>query len=515
MYAKSSYGGFLFNSEESNSIYLCRAVCPAMTPNDHLFQLIKSLTASEKRYFKLFAAKQSEGRTTNYEKLFDAYNELPDGTYNEEEFAKSLKAKKLGKYLSDEKKYLTELVMKAMRVYSAEKKAEGRLAEMIQEINFLIEKGLLEQGEKIVEKAWAIAEEREQIDQKLKLLHIKREIDKQDYNNGREAYQKDLRKQEELALAQLNDEREAAFLREQLYGIYITHQMQARSAEVEQIFDKLDKLQQRPYQTFNCLNNIVSAKCIVLDNKKGYRQGMDLLKYMLGIWEKNPARIEEMPDRYVKLVSHYMVFVFRAEDYGQIPFFIDKLNRVKTLEKDVLKDIFFLSVTSRLFGYINTSKFKEALQMVDEIKEGLEKYDALLSFVQKRVLGSNVSLIYLKNKKYAEVLDAVEEVYALVGRHKEKQHRLEDMKVFEFIAHYELGNSELLQYTVRNNQRYFKDHQPDNAFIETLWKLFKQFIQNPEKPKKAKQQLKEQVQGLDCPAVNVALKDEVVAWLGV
>ena len=94
-----------------------------MTPNDHLFQLIKSLTASEKRYFKLFAAKQAEGRTTNYEKLFDAYNELPDGTYNEEEFAKTLKAKKLGKYLSDEKKYLTELVMKAMRVYSAEKKS--------------------------------------------------------------------------------------------------------------------------------------------------------------------------------------------------------------------------------------------------------------------------------------------------------------------------------------------------------------------------------------------------------
>jgi len=484
-----------------------------MTPNDHLFQLIKSLTPGEKRYFKLFASRQADERKTNYEKLFDAFNELPDGAYNEHDFAQSLKRQKLGKYLSDEKKYLTELVMKAMRVYSAEKKAEGRLAEMIQEINFLIEKGLLEQCEKIVEKAWTIADERELIDQKIKLLHIKREIDKQDYNQGREAYQKDLRKQEQLALAQLSDEREAAFLREKLYGVYITHQMQSRNTEVEEIFARLDKLQKQPHQTFNCLNNIVSAKCIVLDNKKQYRQGMDLLKYMLAIWEENPSRIEEMPDRYVKLVSHYMVFVFRAEEYAQIPFFIDKLNGVKTLEKDVLKDIFFLSVTSRLFGYINTAKFTLALQMVDEIKEGLKKYDGLLSFVQKRVLSSNICLIYLKNKKYSEVLDAVQEVYALVGRHKEKQHRLEDIKVFEFIAHYELGNSELLQYTIRNNQRYFKDHQPDNAFIENLWKLLKQFIQNTEKPKKAKQQLKEQVLALECPAVNTALRDELVAWL--
>ena len=111
------------------------------------------------------------------------------------------------------------------------------------------------------------------------------------------------------------------------------------------------------------------------------------------------------------------------------------------------------------------------------------------------------------------MLDAVQDAYVLVGRHKEKQHRLEDIKVFEFIAHYELGNAELLQYTVRNNQRYFKEHQPDNAFIENLWKLLKHFIQSAEKPKKAKQQLKEQVQTMECPASNIALKDELVTWL--
>ena len=484
-----------------------------MTPNDHLFQLIKSLTAGEKRYFKLFAAKQTEGRKTNYEKLFDAYNDLPDGKYNEEAFALSLKRQKLGKYLSDDKKYLTELVMKAMRMYSSEKKAEGHLADMIQEINFLIEKGLLEQCEKIVEKAWAIASERDLADQKLKLLHIKREIDKQDYNSHREVYQNELRQQELLALAQLSSEREAAYLREKLYGIYITHQMQQKATEVELIFEALDKLHKQPGQTFNCIHNIVSAKCIIFDTRKEFKKGMDLLKSMFEKWEATPSRIDEMPDRYIKLVSHFMVFVFRAEDYKAIPFFIEKLGRVKTAEKEVLKDIFFLSVTARLFGYINTFKFDLALQMAGEIKEGLKKYDALLSFVQKRVLGSNVCLIYLKNKKYAEVLDAVQDVYALVGRHKEKQHRLEDIKVFEFIAHYEMGNSELLQYTIRNNQRYFKDHQPDNAFIESIWKLLKQFIQSTEKPKKAKQQLKEQINALECPAVNIALKQEVVAWL--
>jgi hypothetical protein len=289
--------------------------------------------------------------------------------------------------------------------------------------------------------------------------------------------------------------------------------MAQRTAEVEKIYQALDQLHQQPGITFNCTHNIISAKSIVHDYRKEYRKAIELLKYMVGRWEAFPARIEEMPDRYVKLVSHLMVFIFRVEDYKEIPLIVDKLNSVKTLEKDVLKDIFFLTTTAKLFNYINNAKFNLALQMVSDIKEGLKTYDALLSFIQKRVLRSNICLIYLKNKKYADVLDAVQEVYALVGRSKEKQLRLEDIKVFEFIAHYEMGNVELLHYTVRNNQRYFKDHQPDNAFIEGLWKAIKTFIQDGSKPKVAKQQLKAQVQGLDCPAGNIALKEEIVGWL--
>ena len=111
------------------------------------------------------------------------------------------------------------------------------------------------------------------------------------------------------------------------------------------------------------------------------------------------------------------------------------------------------------------------------------------------------------------MIDAVQQAYTLVGRNKEKQLRLEDIKIFEFIAHYELGNVELLHYMVRNNQRYFKDHQPDNAFIENLWKALKAFIQDSSKPQAAKKQLKEYMQSLDCPPGNIALKQEIVAWL--
>jgi hypothetical protein len=486
-----------------------------MTPNDHLFQLIQSLTASEKRYFKLFAAKQGSGdKATNYEKLFDTYNELPgDEPYNEEKLLLKLKQQKIGKYLSDEKKYLTELIMKAMRLYAGEKKAEGQLAEMLQEVNFLMEKGLYEQCIKVADRAWAIAEERDLTEYKLRLLQIYRLIDKEDYNTRREAHQQKIRKREEIALAQLAAEREAAYLREMLYHIYVTHHMAQRAAEVNQIYQALNTLQKKDYLTFDCVHTIISAKCIILDYEKRYTEGINQLKYLIAEWEKSPWRREEMPERYVKLLGNFHVFVFRAESYAEIPLLIKRLERINTQEKEVLKDIFFLTITCKLFNYTQASRFNQALQLVPVIKEGLKKYGALLNFVQQRVLKSNVCFIYLKNKKYPEVLDAVQDAYALVGRNRDKQKRMEDIRIFEFIAHYELGNIEVLYYNIRNNRRYFKEHQPDNGFIEDVWKLLGQFIENSANPKQAKRNLKSQINQLDCPAGNIALKQELLNWL--
>ncbi len=68
-------------------------------------------------------------------------------------------------------------------------------------------------------------------------------------------------------------------------------------------------------------------------------------------------------------------------------------------------------------------------------------------------------------------------------------------------------------YNIRNNRRYFKEHQPDNSFIEDVWKLLRQFVENNANPKLAKRHLKAQINGLNCPESNIALKEELLAWL--
>lgn len=485
-----------------------------MAVNDNLFQLIRSLSPGEKRYFKLYAARQSEAQKTNYEKLFDEYNELPeDEPYDEDEFLKKLKRKKLGKYFSDDKNHLSQLVLKAMRSYASERKAEGRLADMIQEMHFLIEKGLYSHCAKICDKAWEIAEERELTEQKVRLMAIKRVIDRSDNNAQREQYQNALRLQEEKVLAQLSDEREADYLYEHVYCLYVMHEMSERVEEIKQIYQRLDTLQRKSGLTFDCIHSIIRAKCVILDHRGEYKEAMELTKQQIRQWEASPWRITEMTDRYVKLLGNFLVFTSRTATYEELGPLIKKLQAIEATEKEVAKDIFYLLSFCMFYNNIVNEQYKEGLSMITGVKKGLKEFSALLTFVQKRTLCTSICLVYLKNKMYSEVLDEVQHVYALVGRGKEKQHRIEDVRVYEFISHYEMGNTELLQYTIRNNQRFFKEHQPENDFIENIWKLLRQLVQSADKPKAAKQKVKAALESLPCPGVNAALKRELILWL--
>jgi hypothetical protein len=334
-----------------------------------------------------------------------------------------------------------------------------------------------------------------------------------EYNAARENYQNDLREQEAKALGQLADEREAAYLYERLYCLYVMHEMTERKQEITAIYDRLVGLQQKPDITVDCINSIIRAQCVVLDHRNQYTQALGLTKSLIAQWEKNPWRIKDMQDKYVKLLGNFMIFTSRTATYEELPGLIHKLEQIEPTEKEVAKDVFYLLSFCRIYRHLVQKEYQVLLAMIPEVEARLREYDLLLSFVQKRTMYTIICLIYFKNKMYPKVLDAVQDVYALVGRDKEKQHRIEDIRVYEFVSHYEMGNTELLHYTIRNNQRFFKEHQPENDFIVNMWKLLKQLVQSTDKPKIAKQKIKIEVEALSCPDVNSALQRELIAWL--
>ena len=104
-----------------------------MKPSTELFHLIKSLSKSEKRYFKLSSALQSGDK--NYLKLFEAI-ELQE-EYNEDSIKEQFKAETFIKHLPSEKNHLYNLILKSLRGFYADNSAASILQEHLRNIELL------------------------------------------------------------------------------------------------------------------------------------------------------------------------------------------------------------------------------------------------------------------------------------------------------------------------------------------------------------------------------------------
>src|SRR5688572_15097042 len=104
-----------------------------MNKKGSLFSLVKSLSKTEKRYFRIFAG--MSGRDVNYLQLFDVIERQEQ--YDEEAVRAKFKGEKFVNQLHVAKIYLTELIMKALRNYHAGSSIEFTILDLLKDAELL------------------------------------------------------------------------------------------------------------------------------------------------------------------------------------------------------------------------------------------------------------------------------------------------------------------------------------------------------------------------------------------
>jgi hypothetical protein len=118
--------------------------------SDDLFKLIKSLTGGEKRFFKIYVSRYSAGKKNNYLRVFDAIDAQKE--YNED---KLLNTQRYIVKLPLVKTRLYKLLLESLESFSG--KIEYEIRSMLNQADFLLKKGLLEQQEKLLDKTLQLA----------------------------------------------------------------------------------------------------------------------------------------------------------------------------------------------------------------------------------------------------------------------------------------------------------------------------------------------------------------------
>jgi hypothetical protein len=142
---------------------------------DTLFQLIQSLTASEKRHFKLYMKSRSgESGDLKVVQLFDAIDKMK--LYDEEALLKKNKSI-LKQQLSNLKARLYHEVLSSLRSLKQEENIDLQLHEQLDFARLLYNKGLYLQSLKILDKIKELAKTNNQVTYILQVVFLEKKIE--------------------------------------------------------------------------------------------------------------------------------------------------------------------------------------------------------------------------------------------------------------------------------------------------------------------------------------------------
>ena len=124
-----------------------------------LFELIKALSKSEKRYFKLLSSRHTIGEENNYVRLFDFIDKQE--VYDEEHLFREFKGEAFLHRFSITKKRLYDHILNALDAFYASSSIDAQLFKQIHSADILYTKSLYDQCGRILRSAEKLAEKHE------------------------------------------------------------------------------------------------------------------------------------------------------------------------------------------------------------------------------------------------------------------------------------------------------------------------------------------------------------------
>ena len=103
--------------------------------NEALFELIQSMTKSEKRYFKLLSSRHTIGNENNYILLFNAIEKQTE--YSEEQLFSMFKGQAFLNRFSITKKRLYDHILSSLDAFHAANSIDAQLFKMLHSADIL------------------------------------------------------------------------------------------------------------------------------------------------------------------------------------------------------------------------------------------------------------------------------------------------------------------------------------------------------------------------------------------
>lgn len=453
--------------------------------SNQLFFLIKSLSKSEKKYFRQYSERHVIGEKNNYLVLFDAIQRQED--YDEAALKSLLSNTSFVDYLPVAKTYLYEQILESLHLYHQTNSIREKIKKQIHYCEILFQKGLAEQAKIAFKKAEKWVEAFQLWEYQPLLIQMQR------YFIRGATSASDLKKIYDAmshSLAELGEINWYWFQTNMVMSVHyqqVKIQNDAQQAEFTKMIQELQEkgIPEQLQMRLSYYRALATAAFMMGKREDAYYYNQQILE----LFENSSNLIELEPQIYVASFNNFLIDNFTLKKYEVVEEGILKLQQLAELP--VLKPfakmetkIFEMTYTLQLNTKIAQNQFAEALAILPDLEKGLKKYKKEIAVNYLLQFNYLMAYILFVNKKYKETLTYLDEI-----RNPRYQAVLEELILaadrLYFITHYELGNYLLLDSLEQTIKRAYKKKQKipklENALFRQLKKAANPVLHSAER----------------------------------
>ena len=427
------------------------------TPSTFLYDLVKTLTKSEKRYIKV----QAGSGEKDYIQLLDALN--AQKTFDEDKLIADHKGANFIKHLAVNKRYLYELLLQSL-AHFGQQSLEDKVYEKITAANVLIEKGLFEAAVSELKKGHKVAQKYELFELQILLCGIEKKLlNKQRSKTKNNQAIDQVFNIEMHSLEQLANTSEYWYLAQQI----IQFQKRNQKIQNKQQQQQVEDLTQLPkFQNFYLASNFRSKLYFYHANAThqftlgNVEKAYEFNKGFLGLLEEYPHFLRLYAERYLATLNNMLIDSLISGKFDVLKEGINRLTAIiKRPEFKSIKNIEARVFRQRYLLLINWSlsqnDFGKVLEWIPEIEAGLAKFGKKIEKHHRVTFYYLVAYLLFHNKRFEQ---ASEWNNLILNDHKEDvvKEIYYFARILNLILHYELGNHTLLESLLLSTPKYLR-----------------------------------------------------------
>ena len=488
--------------------------------SDSLFQLIKSLSKAEKRYFKLYVAGVKSAENAKFIQLFDVLDKLTE--YDEIRIRNKVADIKSNQ-LSNIKAHLYKQILQSLRDYNPNEDIDIRIREHIDYATLLYNRSLYEQSQKMLEKAKKMAETYEKTPLMANILRFEKRLIMRVIHENAEERVASLITESDVVLERLHKANNFTNLSLKLYVFYT----KIGYIRNHKDFELVNSFLYSTMPAFKLEDLTVDERISLHSSLTGFyffthdfERAYEYAKQWVALFNENPTYKLAKIEMYIRALNNLMMAQSKLGMYDEYTQALESFrtisdNKELKLTLNMQTILFKHTATHSLNMYFLEGCFTEGCQIIPGITAELVKFENKLNTHYLIILYYKFASMYFGNDDYKTSAKWLTRIINM----KDVDLRADILgfaRIMVLICHYEMGNTDMGEYYIRSTYRFLKKKEDMHQFQEIILRFLRKLASlTPTEYTHAFTDLKKQLQPLSRNRYErrAFLYFDIISWL--